>query len=139
MVTAAYGGGSIEAKVTSQQHGSDAMSFEEVKAYLSASFSGGLFNADNEVSRSDSYEMEAKSKTMLSQSTVHWCGGGRDLLMKDTITNRDKMSKWKLSLGENPTMLTTEMCLEPISTVILCHDPKKDTASYEALKDLLGG
>ena len=59
--------------------------------------------------------------------------------VKDTITNRDKMSKWKLSLGENPTMLTTEMCLEPISTVISCHDAKKDTASYEALKDLLGG
>ena len=59
MVTAAYDGGSIEAKVTSQQHGSDAMSFEEVKAYLSASFSGGLFNADSEVSRSHSYNMEA--------------------------------------------------------------------------------
>ena len=51
IVTAAYGGGSIEAKVTCQQHGSDAMSFEDVKAYLS--FSGGLFNADSEVLRSD--------------------------------------------------------------------------------------
>ena len=138
IVTAAYGGGSIEAKVTSQQHGSDAMSFEDVKAYLLASFSGGLSNADSEVSRSDSYNMEAKSKTMLSQGTVNWCGGSRDLHMND-ITNRDRMSKWKLSLGENPTMLTTEMCLEPISTVISCLDLKKDTASYDALKDLLGG
>ena len=96
------------------------MSFEEVKAYLSASFSGGLFNADSEVLRSDSLNMEAKSKTMLSQTTVHWCGGSRDLHMKDAITNRDKMSKWKLSLGENPTMLTTEICLEPVSTAISC-------------------
>ena len=139
IVTAAYGGGSIEIKVTSQQHGSSTMSFEEVKACLSASFSGGLFGSDGEVSGSDSYNMEAKYKTMLSRSTVHWYGGSRDLHMKDTITNRDKMSKWKLSLGENPTMLTTEMCLEPISTVISCLDPKKDTASYDALKDLLGG
>ena len=31
------------------------------------------------------------------------------------------------------------MCLEPISTVISCLDRKKDKASYDALKDLLGG
>ena len=139
IVTAAYGGGSIETKVTSQQHGSNTMSFEEMKECLLASFSGGLFNADGEVSGSDSYNMEAKSKTMLSQGTVNWCGGSRDLHMKDTITNRNKMSKWKLSLGKKPTMLTTEMCLEPISTAISCLDPKKDTASYDALRDLLGG
>ena len=137
IVTAAYGGGSIETKVTSQ-HGSNTMSFEEVKACLSASFSGGLFNADG-VLRPDSLDMEAKSKTMLSKSTVRWCGGSHDLHVKDTITNQDKMSKWKLSLGVNPTMLTSEMCLEPISTVISCVDPKKDTASYDALQDLLGG
>ena len=76
---------------------------------------------------------------MLSQSTNHWYGGCRDLHTRDTITNQDKMSKWRLSLGENPTMLTTEMCLEPISTVISCLDPKKDKASYDALNDLLGG
>ena len=139
IVTAAYGGGSIETKVTNQQHGSDTMSFEDVKTCLSASFSGGFFSAGGEISESDSCSMEARSKTMLSQSTVHWCGGSRDLHVKDTITNQDKMSKWKLSLCVNPTMLTTEMCLEPISTVISCLDPKKDTASYDALKDLLGG
>ena len=137
IVTAAYGGGSIETKVTSQ-HGSDTMSFEEVKACLSASFSGGLFNADG-VLRPDSLDMEAKSKTMLSKSTVRWYGGNRHLHLKDTITNQDKMLKWKSSLGVKPTMLTSEMCLEPISTVISCVDPKKDTASYDALKDLLGG
>ena len=139
IVTAAYGGGSIETNVASQQHGSDAMSFEDVKTCLSATFSGGLFNADSEVLKADSLSMKAKSKTILSQSTVNWCGGSHDLHMKDTITNQDKMSKWKLSLGENPTMLTTEMCLEPISTVISCLDPKKDKPSYDALKDLLGG
>ena len=57
IVTSAYGGGSIETKVTSQQHGSNTMSFEEVKACLSASFSGGLFNADGEVSGSDSLDI----------------------------------------------------------------------------------
>ena len=139
IVTAAYGGGSIETKVISQQHGSDAITFEEVKACLSASFSGGLLSAGGEISGSDSHSMEAKSKTILSQSTVHWYGGSRNLHANDTITHPDKMSKWKLSLGENPTMLTTEMCLEPISTAISCLDPKKDTASYDALKDLLGG
>ena len=139
IVTSAYGGGSIEAKVTSQQRGSDTLSFQEVKACLSASFSGGLFDAGPEVSGSHSHDLQTKYKTMLSQSSFQWNGGNQELHTKNTITNQDKMSKWKLSLGEKPTMLTTEMCLEPISTVISCLDPKKDKASYDALKDLLGG
>ena len=137
IVTSAYGGGSIETKVTSQQHGSDTMSFEEINACLSASFSGGFFNAVGEDWGSDS--LNIKTKAILSRSTFHWCGGSRDLHMRDTISNRDKMSKWKLSLGKNPAMLKTEMYLEPISTAISCLDPKKDTASYDALRDLLGG
>ena len=139
IVTAAYGGGSIETKVTCQQHGSDAMCFEEVKMCLSASFSGGLFSAGGEVSGSDSFNIKTKSKTILSKSYVNWNGGSHDLHVKDTITDPDKMFKWKLSLGVNPTMLTTEMFLEPISTIIACLDPKKDMATYDALKDLLGG
>ena len=139
IVTSAYGGGSIEAKVTSQQHGSDTLSFQEVKACLSASFSGGLFDAGAEVSGSHSHDMQTKFNTILNQCTSQWYGGRRDLHTQETITNQDKMSKWRLSLGENPTMLTTEVCLEPISTVISCLDPKKDKASYDALKDLLGG
>ena len=139
IVTAAYGGGSIETKVRVQQHASSAMSFGEVKARLSASFCGGLFNASAEVPTADSLDMEARA--VLSGSTFHWCGGSRDLHVKDTITNQDKMTKWKLSLGQNPSMLTTEMCLEPISTVISCAciDRKKGAASYDALQDLLGG
>ena len=137
IVTAAYGGGSIETKVTNQ-HGSNAMSFDDIRNNLSAYFLGRLFSADS-VLTPDLLDKKAKCKTMLSQSSVHWCGGSCDLHMNDTITSQDKMSKWKLSLGENPTMLTSEMYLEPISTVISCLDPKKDTASYDALKDLLGG
>ena len=137
IVTAAYGGGSVETKVTCEQHGSDAMSFEEVKACLSALFSGVLFNVSNEVSVCNSNE--AQFRNMLSQSTVYWCGGIRELHKMDTIKNQDKMRKWQVSLGQNPTMLSSEMCLEPISTVISCLNPKKDTASYDALKDLLGG
>ena len=139
LVTAAYGGGSIETKLTSKQHVSDITSFEDLKACLSASFSGILFNADGEVSGSDSPNIQAQSKTMLSQSTFQCYGGSHDLHAKDTITSWDKMSKWKLSLCAKPAMLTTEMCLQPSSTVISCLDHKKDKASYNALKDLLGG
>ena len=139
IVTSAYGGGSIEAQVTCQQHGSEALSFEEVKACLSASFSGGLFNASGETSGSDSYSTEAHSRMLLNRSKVHWHGGSRDLHVTDTITHQDKMLKWKSSLLVNPTMLTTEMSLEPVSTAVSCLDLKKDQASYDALKDLLGG
>ena len=38
-----------------------------------------------------------------------------------------------------PTLLKTEMTLEPISTVIGCIDDGKNEASYDALEGLLGG
>ena len=140
IVTAAYGGGSIETKVTIQKHGSDAISFEEVNACLSAApFPGGLFNDDAEVSGAYLRTTEARFKTVLSRMDSKFKGGSHDLHVKDTITNQDKMLKWKLSLAVNPTMLTTEMSLEPISTVISCLNPLKEAASYDALKDLLGG
>ena len=137
IVTAAYGGGSIETKVTCEEHGKGAKSFLEVKNCLSAFFSGGLFDVSEEGSVSDS--PVAQFRNILSQSTVHWCGGIREFHKKDTITTQDKMRKWQVSLGVDPVMLSSEMCLEPISTVISCVDPKKDQASYDALKDLLGG
>ena len=137
IVTAAYGGGSIETKVTCQQHGRNATSFLEVKNCLSTFFSGGLFDVRDECSVSKSIVDQFTS--MLSQSTVHWCGGIRELHKKGTITSQDKMTKWHVSLGVHPAMLSSEMCLEPISTVISCLDPDKGIASYDALNDLLGG
>ena len=139
IVTAAYGGGSIETKVSVQQHGSDAMSFEEVKACLMGHFCGGFRNVGGDVLGDYLSKTKAKLKTMLSQIQTQFKGGRKDLHMTDTIKDQDKLSKWKLSLGQDPAMLATEMCLEPISTVISCLNHKKETASYDALKDLLGG
>ena len=58
---------------------------------------------------------------------------------KDTIADKEKMQNWKASLLANPTMLTSEMSLEPISTAVACVSKEKDAATYQALKDILGG
>ena len=138
IVTAAYGGGSIETKVSVQQHGSDAMSANDVKACLMATFCGGFPNVGGEISGDYLNNTEGKFKTVLSQIQTEFKGGRDDLRKADTIKDQDKLSKWKLSLGQDPAMLETKICLEPISTVISCLDRKKETASYDALKDLLG-
>ena len=139
IVSSAYGGGAIETKTTNQIWESKTLSFDEVKASLSVAFDGGFWKAEGEVSGSDSLSTSASSKALLNQSTLHWLGGDRNLHNRDTVTHREKMLKWQTSLLVNPTMLTTEMSLEPISTAIACVAPEKDQASYNALKDVLGG
>lgn len=139
IVSSAYGGGAIEMKVTGQKSENESQSFDEIKATLSACFSGGFWSVGGEVSGSDSSSSSATSKSLVSRSTMNWFGGNRELHDKDTVSQREKMLKWQASLLVNPAMLTTEMNLEPISTLIACVDRKKDTASYNALKDFLGG
>ena len=68
-----------------------------------------------------------------------WKGGDILLHAKETIADKDKMHSWKVSLLGNPTMLTSEVTLEPISTAVACVDKEKEDAAYDALKDLLGG
>ena len=32
--------------------------------------------------------------------------------------NPEQMTKWRLSLTKKPTMLSTDMCLDPISVIV---------------------
>lgn len=134
MVSSAYGGGAIEMKITNQKHGSETPSFDEIKAFFSTCLFGRC-----EVSGSKASSASTKSKALLDQSTLHWYGGNPNLHQKETVTHRETMLKWQASLMVHPTMLTTEMYLEPISAVVECINVKKGDASYAALKGLLGG
>ena len=131
LVSSAYGGGSVEGKYTREVVGSAKTSLAEVKAYLAecldaaeVGFLVGTFNGQ-------------KNPALLEHIRFLWDGGEADLQTNGTIRDMQRLQKWKKSLSENPTMLTSEMTLEPISTAVGCIDPKKAKATYEALKDIL--
>ena len=140
VVSSAYGGGAFEIKIAREiPRGKDSSNLRELYASFSAMIQGGLWNPEAEVTGTDSLLSSVNSETLLNHSKMTWSGGDPNLHCNDTVTNREKMLKWRTTLLVKPAMLTTEMYLEPISTVIACVDPKKDQASYNALKDLLGG
>ena len=137
IVTSAFGGGAVEVTVSEQslKSGDEKKSLEEAKASLPSLF----FGVDGESTGGRSSSSTALSKDFLNQSNVRWSGGSPDLHTNDTLTSKEKMLEWKTSLIVKPTLLNTEMTLEPISTVIECIDDGKKEASYDALEDLLGG
>ena len=51
----------------------------------------------------------------------------------------DQMAKWRLSLTQNPVMLTTDLSVLPISNLVERVDAAKEDACYKALEDFLGG
>ena len=137
IVSSAYGGGAVEMTVSEQS-----LKSEDEKKNLeetTSSFPGRLFGFGAEATGGRSSSSTARSKYFLCQSNVHWFGGSLDLHTNDdTLTSQEKMLKWQTSLMVKPTLLNTEMILEPISTVIGCIDDEKNEASYDALEDLLG-
>ena len=135
LVSAAYGGGSVEVKCSREAVGSTKMSF--VKAHLAAKLEG-LDIAEVNFAENDSTFDVRKTKSSLERSTYCWNGGQADLQTNETIGDKEKLQKWKKSLSENPIMLTSELTLEPISTAVGCINSRKDQATYDALKDLLG-
>ena len=136
IVSSAYGGGAVEMTVSEQS-----LKSEDEKKILeetTSSFPSRLFGFGAEATSGRSSSSKAMSKDFLGQSNVHWFGGSPDLHTNDTLTSQEKMLKWQTSLMVKPTLLNTEMILEPISTVIGCIDDEKNEASYDALEDLLG-
>ena len=79
-----------------------------------------------------------KTKASLKQSTLSWNGGEAALQTSGTIDNKEKLQKWKKYLILIPVMVTSELTLEPISTAVGCVNSRKDQATQDALKNLLG-
>ena len=136
LVSSAYGGGSVEVKFSRQAVEGKKTSIAEAKACLAATIDGlnvPEANLSADSSTSDSFN----SKALLQRSTYTWVGGEVALQTNESIGDKERWKKWKESLEQNPMMLTSELTLEPISTAVNCVDPKKNQATYDALKDLL--
>ena len=48
------------------------------------------------------------------------------------MMNPEQMTKWRLSLTKKPTMLSTDMCLDPISVIVERVQGDKEAACYSA-------
>ena len=139
VVTKAIGGGSVELRVNTSSLSSQFKDVNSIKGSLIASFNSGFFNTDASVDGSDGNSQTVTSKQIFDSSTVKWSGGAREFHKKRTIGDEHMMDTWRNSLITSPTMLTTDMYLEPISTLIQLADKTKCDAAYESLKDFLGG
>ncbi len=131
VVSSAYAGGTVEVKCTKTVVGTKTKSLTETKACLAATLEGMDVAEANVSAGGRSFDGQ-KTKALLERCTYDFDGGDLALQEKETL------QKWKKSLPLNPTMLTSEMTLEPISTLVNCVDADKDDATYDALKDILG-
>ena len=129
--SSAYGGGSVEVKCSKEAVGSTGMSLADTKVFLAAKFEGLGKAKENLSAEGSAFE------SLLKQSTYFWKGGEAALQTNETIGDKERLQKWKNSLILNPTMLTSELRLEPISTAVGCIDGQKEQATYDALMDLL--
>ena len=139
VVAKAYGGGCVEVKVNASSSSTDEAKNFDLKSELKAAINGAV--AAGSTSKEIGYSSAASSTAhkMFSQSEMAWVGGDKAFHKSATLTDPKQMDKWRLSLIENPTMLTTDMDLIPISVVVGAHQSDKKTICYNALKQFLGG
>ena len=139
VVTSAFAGGSLELKVSQRSdhanNHDDQRAFAEAFAKINAIIYGN-YSLDSGYNRGSSALMQLKR---LSESTEwFWSGGDSNLHNESSVEDSEQMAKWKLSLLNDPAMLTTEMNLIPISTIVALVDRNKNDCSYKALLHLAG-
>ena len=140
VVTKAYGGGSFEIKLDSSAMQCGPEDIALLRAALTASFTGcGILNAEQIASCSYKNSKNFSAKRIWTHSQLLWNGGQGDLHTGSTLLDGLAMDKWRNSLTKEPAMLTTEMRLEPISTLVGIHDSSKRECTYDALVELLEG
>ena len=129
VVSSAYAGGTVEVKCTRKVDETEETTLADTKACLEAMLTDA---AKANVCAGGSSSDDQKTKALLKRCTYEWEGGDQALHERETF------KKWKASLLLNPTMLSSEMTLEPISTIVRCVHADKGKATYDALKDILG-
>ena len=139
VVSKAYGGGSLEMKVRSTAVAGQTTDISSIQAALVAFFSPGFFDVNSSIEVGDDNFTNFSATSVLASSTVIWNGGARELHKKDTVKDGHAMDQWRNSLTIKPCMLTTEMHLEPISTLVDIADARKRDCTYDALTNFLGG
>ena len=135
VVTQAFGGGSVELKISCNS--SSTVEFEEMKLKLLASFNAGFMSPIASAGYEQSSSSE--SRAILGRCRLEWNGGDSQFHRHETLTDPQLMNKWRLSLAENPAMLTTDLSLAPISDLVEKVNGSKGKECYRALADFFGG
>ena len=135
VVVKAFGGGSVELKITSSS--STAVDFEDIKAKLLTSFNAAFIAPVGKAGAESSSGRE--TETILGNCRIEWNGGDSKFHNHDTMTKPGELNKWRLSLASDPAMLTTDLSLTPISDLVARVDKGKGRECYKALENLLGG
>ena len=135
VVVKAFGGGSVELKITSSS--STAVDFEYIKAKLLTSFNAAFIAPVGKAGAESSSGRE--TETILGNCRIEWNGGDSKFHNHDTMTKPGELNKWRLSLASDPAMLTTDLSLTPISDLVARVDKGKGRECYKALENLLGG
>jgi hypothetical protein len=133
VVSSAYVGGAVEVKTCGESLEKSNHDEESVDGSVGANVSGVIgFKA------SGKHRPTAKraKNAVLNTTETLWQGGRSDLHTKSTLESDEKLLMWKASLSKEPTLLTTEMSLEPISSVVAIIDKTKGDACYQALRNL---
>ena len=133
VVTSAYIGGAVEVKTCADSsevtRGEEASIGGSVTSKLA-----GLFGI--KMSCTDQPSTESAKKAALNTTETRWHGGRSDLHTRNTIECEETMRLWRKSLSKEPTYLTTEMSVEPISIVVTILNGKKGEVCYQALRSI---
>ncbi len=133
VVTSAYVGGAVEVKTRNESLEKSKHEEESVDGSVGAKILGFFgFKASG---KNQPLTKSAKN-AVLNTTETRWQGGRSDLHTKSTLESEERLQLWKASLSKEPTLLTTEMNLEPISSVVAIIDKAKEDVCYQALSNL---
>ncbi|XP_028413783.1 uncharacterized protein LOC114536628 [Dendronephthya gigantea] len=133
VVTSAYFGGAVEVKTCTEGLESSKQGDDSIDGSVGADLSGVI---GAKVGPKYQVSTESAKNTVLDKTETRWYGGRSDLHKKSTLHSEENFQEWKLSLSKEPAMLTTEMTLENISTVVAIIDKKKGEVCKQALRSL---
>lgn len=133
VVTSAYVGGAVEVKTCRESLERTKHDEESIDGSAGAKCSGVAG-----VKASGKYQPSTKSakNAVLNTTETRWQGGRSDLHTKTTLESEEKLLMWKASLSKEPALLTTEISLQPISSVVAIIDKTKGKVCYQALCNL---
>ncbi|XP_028413761.1 uncharacterized protein LOC114536604 [Dendronephthya gigantea] len=133
VVTSAYIGGAVEVKTFTEGLESSRQGDDSIDGSVGADLSGVI---GAKVGPKYQVSTESAKNTVMDKTETRWYGGRSDLHKKSTLLSEENFLEWKLSLSKEPAMLTTEMTLENISSVVAIIDRKKGEVCKQALRSL---
>ena len=133
VVTSAYIGGAYEVKTCAESLEISKRDENAINSSADANISGVTG-----INMSGKYQpsIESAKNDVLRRTETRWQGGRSDLHHKSTLQSDEKLRLWKASLSKEPTLLTNEMSLAPISSLVSIIDKAKGDVCYRALCDM---